>query len=137
MLRLENVSKKYHKAEILKNINLSFRTNELVAILGPSGCGKTTLLNILATIEVPDQGNVFLASNNLTLVDHKMLDNYRTNYISYIFQNYNLINHLNVLDNITLNGKLKNKTYKKAIIEKILAKLDIIAKTKKKNQDML
>jgi len=108
MLSLENISKKYNGVSVLKNINLSFRDKEFVAILGPSGCGKTTLLNILATIEKADDGYLFFGNNELNSFNAKELDCYRSNCISYIFQNYNLINHLNIMDNITLPAKLKN-----------------------------
>ena len=132
MLKLENVSKKYNNKTVLKDVSLYFREKELICILGPSGCGKTTLLNIIAALELPDTGRIFLGEHKLSGFDVKELDKYRSNYISYIFQSYNLINHINVKDNITLNNKLKNKKFKKANVSKILNLLELSNLEKKR-----
>ena len=132
MLSLKNISKKYNGNDVLKDVNLSFREKEFVAILGPSGCGKSTLLNIMSALEIPDEGELLLGNNNILSFKTKQLDNYRANFISYIFQSYNLINHINVLDNITLSSKLKNKKTSKCIVRKFLKKLDILSLEKYK-----
>jgi len=131
MLRLENISKSYNKVKVLKNINISFRKHELVAILGPSGCGKTTLLNIIGALEIADEGRILLGHHDISTLKNEKLDQYRSNHINYIFQNYNLINHINVMDNITLNCKLKNEPFYKREIRKLLGYLRLSGLEKK------
>jgi len=125
MLKLENINKSYNNKTILKDFSIYFREKEFVAILGPSGCGKSTLLNIIAALEIPDTGRIFLGEHKINAFTNQELDLYRSNYISYIFQSYNLINHLNIKDNINLNNKLKNKRCKKGAIINILNALGL------------
>ena len=132
MLTLKNISKKYHEVEALKDVNITFRKKELVAILGPSGCGKTTLLNIIATLEQSDEGALLLGKDNLSFFRARKLDSYRSNYISYIFQNYNLINHLNVSDNVLMTMKLRGKTDSKKQAMELLKSLGLVEKVKKR-----
>lgn len=112
MLDLKNVCKSYKDEKVLKNINISFRNKEFVSILGPSGSGKTTLLNIIGGLDVCDSGNLIVNGKSTKKFKSKDWDSYRNKKIGFIFQNYNLIEHLNVLDNVkislTLSGLSKN-----------------------------
>lgn len=107
MIKLININKTYNEVEVLKDIKINFREKELVCILGPSGSGKSTLLNIISAIEKPDNGELYLGNLNIFKLSKKKQDYYRSNYINFIFQNYNLIKYLNVKDNLNINSNLK------------------------------
>lgn len=127
MLTLKNISMQYEGSNnlILNNINLSFGENGLVSILGPSGCGKTTLLNIIGGLDKPTNGRVLFDGYDITKLKRKELDKYHNRIIGFVYQNYNLIDYLNVVDNIELINKniyikelleqfsLSSKKYKK------------------------
>jgi len=125
MLTLKNISKEYNGVKVLKDINLQFRDKELVAILGPSGCGKTTLLNIIATVEKVDSGTLYYGNSEISSLSDRALNSYRQHYISYIFQNYNLINHLNVKDNIAISCELKKQKYHNTLIKTVMEKFNL------------
>lgn len=131
MLELKNVSKSYKNTKVLNNVNIKFREKEFVSILGPSGSGKTTLLNIIGGLDKYDEGNLIIDGVLTRNFKENDWDNYRSMRIGFIFQNYNLINHLTVLENVELallvNGK-KNKskvidTLKKVGLENEMNKL--------------
>ncbi|MBB1070024.1 ATP-binding cassette domain-containing protein [Limosilactobacillus sp. RRLNB_1_1] len=103
-LELKNIHKSYYldKEEfpVLKGINLQFNRGEFVSILGESGGGKSTLMNIIGGLDRNFEGEVLV---NGKLLDHKkekQLDSYRRATVGYIYQSYNLISHLTVLDNV-------------------------------------
>ncbi|MCI2068438.1 MAG: ATP-binding cassette domain-containing protein [Bacilli bacterium] len=107
MLKLENIIKDYPidkdlKVHALQGINADFPDSGFVAILGPSGCGKTTLLNIIGGLDRYTSGILEVdgkSTSNFT--DHDW-DNYRNKKIGMVFQTYNLIGHMSVLDNVSL-----------------------------------
>jgi len=107
MLRLRNICKSYengkNKNVVLDNISLDFKKRELVFILGISGSGKSTLLNIIGGNLRSDSGDIFLDGENISKFKEKKLDNYRNKMIGNIFQDYNLIEYMSVIDNIMLN----------------------------------
>lgn len=107
MIELKGIHKKYKLGKagdihVLKGINLKFRENEFVSILGPSGCGKTTLLNIVGGLDHFDEGNIYI--DGVETKDYKASDwdNYRNKHIGFVFQAYNLITHLNVINNVAM-----------------------------------
>ena len=121
MLDLKNISKSYKTGNFvqhaLKKVNLSFRKNEFVAILGPSGSGKTTLLNIIGGLDRYDSGDLIINGKSTKKFKATEWDSYRNNCVGFIFQSYNLISHISVLENVemalTLSGyKRKNKREK-------------------------
>ncbi|MDD6244623.1 MAG: ATP-binding cassette domain-containing protein [bacterium] len=121
MLELKNINKSYKTGNFvqhaLKNVNLSFRKNEFVAILGPSGSGKTTLLNIIGGLDRYDSGDLIINGKSTKKFKATEWDSYRNNCVGFIFQSYNLISHISVLENVemalTLSGyKRKNKKEK-------------------------
>ncbi len=123
MLELKNIKKSYKTGEFiqhaLKGINLEFRKNEFVAVLGPSGSGKTTLLNIIGGLDRYDSGDLIINGKSTKKFKSKDWDSYRNNCIGFIFQSYNLINHISVLQNVemgmTLSGISAKKRHKKAL----------------------
>jgi putative ABC transport system permease protein len=106
MLELKNISKNYQVGEItvkaLKNINIKFRKNEFVSILGPSGCGKTTILNIIGGLDQYTSGDMVIDSTSTKEYVDQDWDGYRNTTIGFVFQNYNLIAHLSVLENVEM-----------------------------------
>jgi len=141
MLELKNIKKTYHTGgfsqHALKDFSLKFRQNEFVAILGPSGSGKTTLLNIIGGLDRYDSGDLIINERSTKKFKETDWDFYRNNCIGFIFQNYNLISHISVLENVemgmTLSGVSKSKKRKKAkdLLERVGLKDHI---NKKPNQ---
>ena len=122
MLKLENIEKVYDlgdtKVEALKQININFRDNEFVSILGPSGCGKTTLLNIIGGLDKYTNGNLIIDGKGTKEFSDSDWDTYRNHKIGFVFQGYNLIQHINVLENVemalSLNGISKEERKQRA-----------------------
>ncbi len=106
MLELKNLSKNYYvgdtTVEALKNVDLKFRKNEFVSILGPSGCGKTTMLNIIGGLDKYTSGDLLIDGKSTKLYKDNDWDAYRNTTIGFVFQNYNLISHLSVLENVEM-----------------------------------
>lgn len=129
MLSLKNVKKSYTTGEFtqqaLKGISLDFRKSEFVAILGASGSGKTTLLNIIGGLDRYDSGDLIINHKSTKQFKEQDWDAYRNNCIGFIFQSYNLINHINILDNVemsmTLSGVNSSERKKRALeaLEKV------------------
>ncbi len=123
MLELNKVKKSYTTGEFtqhaLKDVSLQFRNNEFVAILGPSGSGKTTLLNIIGGLDRYDTGDLIINGKSTKKFKATNWDAYRNNSVGFIFQNYNLISHISVLNNVemsmTLSGVTVSKRKKKAL----------------------
>ena len=133
MLEIKNISKNYTVGDFtqvaLDDFSLEFRHKEFVSILGPSGSGKTTLLNIIGGLDHYDKGDLIINKKSTKRFTEKEWDSYRNNCIGFVFQNYNLISHISILENIemgmTLSGvgakEKKTKAYealKKVGLEK-------------------
>ncbi|MBO4694479.1 MAG: ABC transporter ATP-binding protein/permease [Clostridia bacterium] len=107
MLKLINVTKDYvvgdQVTHALRGINLAFRKSEFVAILGQSGCGKTTLMNIIGGLDRMTSGEILINGESTSNYTEKDWDDYRNRKIGFVFQNYNLIPHISVLDNVELS----------------------------------
>jgi putative ABC transport system ATP-binding protein len=86
--------------EALKDITLTIDGGEFVAIYGPSGAGKTTLLNLIGALDIPTSGKVVVFEHNLGEYDENFLATFRSIYIGFVFQSYNLISTLTALENI-------------------------------------
>ncbi len=138
MLQLKEIVKDYGSDETivhaLKGVTLSFRNSEFVAILGPSGCGKTTMLNIIGGLDRYTSGDVLINGKSTTTFKNNDWDAYRNNYVGFIFQNYNLINHQTILENVELAMTLSGITAKerKARATEALAKVGLDGQLHKK-----
>ena len=106
MLELKNIVKKYNtggsEVEVLKSVNIHFRENEFVSILGASGSGKTTLLNIIGGLDKYTSGDMALMGRSTEEFKDRDWDSYRNGTIGFVFQSYNLISHLSVIENVKL-----------------------------------
>ena len=117
ILSVNKVSKTYttrfgsHKVEALKNVSFEVEQGEYVAIMGESGSGKTTLLNILATLDFPSNGHIFLEGKNLAKIKNKDLAAFRRDNLGFVFQDFNLLDTFSIRDNIALPLVLANKKY--------------------------
>ena len=107
MLKLKDIKKSYKTGSFeqhaLQGVSLAFRNNEFVAILGPSGSGKTTLLNIIGGLDRYDSGDLIINNKSTKSFKDKEWDSYRNNCIGFVFQNYNLIGHISILENVELS----------------------------------
>ena len=123
MLQLKNVVKTYHLGNLdfmaLKGINLNFKQGEFVSILGPSGSGKTTLLNLIGGLDHYTSGDLIINGKSTREFTVQDWDSYRNHSIGFIFQNYNLIHHISILENVemgmTLSGVSKEARRNKAL----------------------
>ncbi|MGJ7919729.1 ABC transporter ATP-binding protein/permease [Neobacillus sp. LXY-4] len=107
LLELKNIKKSYklydkEKVQVLHDLNLSFQTGEFVSILGESGCGKSTLMNIIGGMDSDFEGDVIVQGKSLKGMKEREIDDYRKNKIGFVFQSFNLIPHLSVLENVTI-----------------------------------
>ena len=106
MLQLKNITKDYvsgdSKVNALRSVSISFRENEFVSILGQSGCGKTTMLNIIGGLDRYTDGDLIINGVSTKKYSDGDWDVYRNRSIGFVFQNYNLIPHQTVLQNVEL-----------------------------------
>ena len=112
ILEIKNLKKTFQynneKIQILKNLNLTFKKGELVALIGPSGSGKSTLLHMIALLEKPTSGKIFFFNKNINNLTESEIDNLRKKNLSLIFQNNNLISDLSVIENVMLPLLIRN-----------------------------
>jgi putative ABC transport system ATP-binding protein len=102
LLTVKNVSKTFAKAKAVSNVSLTVKDRELLAIQGASGSGKTTLLNLLTGLEQADAGEILFDGENITSMNEDQLALFRRKHVGIVFQFFNLIPTLNVVENIAL-----------------------------------
>ena len=135
MLKLIGVNKKYKldgkkTFQALFDVNVEFAKGELVSIVGESGSGKSTLMNLIGGLDSNFSGDIFAGGENLRKLSDKQLDKYRKNKVGFVFQSFNLISHLSILDNVTLALTLSNVSEK----EKVLRASNILKRVGLSNQ---
>ncbi|MFE5807994.1 ABC transporter ATP-binding protein [Streptomyces sp. NPDC056491] len=106
VVRLDGVHKEYGDAKALDGLSLEIRAGDAVAVMGPSGCGKSTLLNMVAGLDRPTSGTVEVQGQDLGGLSETGLALFRRRHIGMIFQFFNLIDDLPVLDNVALAAQL-------------------------------
>ena len=118
MLELKNVSKYYNNNGVvtlgLRNINLNFDKNEIVAIVGESGSGKSTLLNVICAGDTYEDGEILFEGYETSYFNKEDMDTFRRQNVSFIYQNYNIIDSYTVLENVMFPLLIKGLTYKEA-----------------------
>lgn len=104
VIRLENVFKVYKDTKVvaLDSVNFSINQNDFIAIMGPSGSGKSTLLHILGLLDKPTKGEVYIDEVRVTKLTEDEIAKIRNSKIGFIFQQFNLMPHLNAIDNVCL-----------------------------------
>lgn len=118
MIKAENIFKSYKggKVQVLKGLSLEIEEGEFAVILGASGSGKSTLLSVLSGLEKCDSGKVFYGEREITAMNEKELTLFRRENIGFIFQQYYLLSHLSVENNVRMGANLaKNQDYLKII----------------------
>lgn len=124
ILKLKNVSKEYglrgFRTRVLNNISLTVNEGDFISIMGPSGAGKTTLLNLISTLDKPTKGEIIFDEKDITKIKNKELSNLRRDKIGFIFQDYNLLDNMNLMDNIALPlalGKKRTRDIENKVIK--------------------
>jgi putative ABC transport system ATP-binding protein len=122
VIELESLSKTYAmgavRVQALRGVDLQFKQGEYVSIMGPSGCGKSTLLNLLGCLDRPTSGKYMLGGCDLSQLDDNALSGIRGARLGFVFQSYNLIPQLTVIENIGIplyyQGRNEEETLSKA-----------------------
>src|SRR5262245_13364065 len=106
LIRARGLDKSYKRGgeemHVLQGLNLDVGTGEFIAFMGPSGSGKTTLLNLLGGLDVPSQGTVSVAGDEITSMSRRRLTDWRARHVGFVFQAYNLIPVLSAFRNVEL-----------------------------------
>lgn len=138
MLTLKKIKKIYEQSDeaVLDDINLTFNRDEFVSILGCSGAGKSTLLNIIGGLDCKSSGKLLINGKDIYKCNDSNLDYYRKNNVGFIFQNYNLIEHLTVYENVMLPLLLTNSKNKHKRVLKMLDKVGLKDKKDSKICDL-
>lgn len=106
MIKLENIVKEYEigdeKLQVLKGISLTIKDGEFVSILGSSGSGKSTLMHIIGLLDLASRGKVLIDGRDISRLTDDELSRLRSEYVGFVFQQFNLINKLTILENILL-----------------------------------
>ena len=123
IILLENISKIYkigdNEVYALNNIDLTIKKNEFIAIMGSSGSGKSTMLNLLGCLDKPTKGSYILGHRNVETLDDVEIAEIRNKEIGFVFQNFNLLQHYNALNNILVplvySGESSEDKHQKAL----------------------
>lgn len=132
VVKTENL-KKYYGLEdniirAVDGIDLEIQFGEFIAIVGSSGSGKSTLLNLIGGLDTPDSGKIYIDKTDITHMNENELAVFRRRNIGFVFQNYNLIHNLNVIENIILPLELDGNMINYEFIDEILKTLKLESK---------
>lgn len=126
ILNLKNINKNYGHTKILKNINLTIYSGEIMAIVGKSGSGKTTLLNIIGNLDTPSSGEILYKNKNISLFSSNEKALFRNTHMGFIFQFHFLLPEFNVLDNVLMPNWIKTKISSYLLKERALELLKYV-----------
>ncbi len=106
MIKLTNIERVFQTEEVktiaLTGVNLEVKAGEFVAVMGPSGCGKSTMLNLLGLLDNPTSGRYYLNGQDVSTLHENQRTDFRKGVIGFVFQSFNLIDELNVVENVEL-----------------------------------
>lgn len=102
MLKAEHITKKYGSLQVLKGVDITVQTGEIVSIVGSSGAGKSTLLHILGTLDKADEGHIWLDGQQVDLLEGKKLAAFRNRHIGFVFQFHHLLPEFSALENVSI-----------------------------------
>lgn len=125
MLKAENITRKFGEVQVLKGVDISIESGEIVGIVGSSGAGKSTLLHILGTLDRPDTGRIWLNNQETGNLSAKKLAAFRNRQIGFIFQFHHLLPEFDALENVCIPGWIAG-TAKKQVRERAEYLLDIL-----------
>ncbi|WP_460370331.1 ABC transporter ATP-binding protein [Actinocorallia lasiicapitis] len=132
MVRLSNVRKEYGETVALAGVTLDIRAGEAVAVMGPSGSGKSTLLNMVAGLDRPTDGEVVVSGEDITALGETALAKYRRRRIGMVFQFFNLLDDLPVLENVMLVAQLLG-THRRQARQRAMELLDELGIADRRN----
>lgn len=132
LIELKDVCKEYKSGKIrnsvLNNINLTIEKGEIIVILGPSGSGKTTLLNVISGLDRISSGKIMYDGKNISKYSDIRMTRFRKKRLGFIFQTYNLLEHLNVYENVLVGSSLGKKNVD---VDKIIDTVGLLKHKKK------
>ena len=104
ILSASNIHKRYGSIEVLKGVDITIESGEIVSIVGSSGAGKSTLLHILGTLDRTDQGRIFLRGEDITHLNGRKLADFRNRHIGFVFQFHHLLPEFTAVENVCIPG---------------------------------
>jgi len=138
MLKAEKITRKFGDVQVLKGVDLSIQSGEIVSIVGSSGAGKSTLLHILGTLDRPDSGSILINNQEMSTLSPKKLAAFRNNNIGFIFQFHHLLPEFDALENVSIPGWIagKNKSEVKERAKSLLTTLGLSDRIYHKPQEL-
>jgi putative ABC transport system ATP-binding protein len=132
LLRLQDVRKVYGRSRngvaALAGVSLGFQRRTFTAVMGPSGSGKSTFLQCAALLDRPTSGSVFLEGQDLTAMNERSLTKLRRNRIGFVFQSFNLLPALTVVDNVTLPLRLAGRRPDRALVDEVIERTGLASR---------
>jgi len=138
MLKAEKLTRTFGDVQVLKGVDLTIQSGEIVSIVGSSGAGKSTLLHILGTLDQPESGSIWINNQEMSALSPKKLAAFRNNYIGFIFQFHHLLPEFDALENVSIPGWIagKNKTEIKERAKFLLSTLGLSDRIFHKPQEL-
>ncbi|WP_036461357.1 ABC transporter ATP-binding protein [Mycoplasma simbae] len=130
IIEVKDVSKYYVTGQtitkVLKHVNLEIKRGEIVLILGVSGGGKSTLLNLISGLDRPTRGDIVIENLNLPYYSNRALTKFRRDSVSFIFQNYNLLENLNAFDNVLTGAWLQKDVKRRLPLDELFKTYEMV-----------
>ncbi len=115
LIEIKKLSKQFENnnliAKVLQDVNLNLESGKVIALVGPSGSGKSTFLHLLALLDKPTKGKIFILGNSTSNLSENKKNQIIRDYVSIIFQNNNLLSDFTALENVALPLIIRNKSY--------------------------